>query len=94
MMHKGIDRDHSPVSRLDRPQAVIIILEAAHAECSSSNPTESTTARRIKKLLGKVVLAVNLGIARQGKPRRQADPRPAQVIGPVTLSGEDAIKTP
>jgi hypothetical protein len=31
-MDKRIARDHRPVTRLDRPQAVIVILEAADAE--------------------------------------------------------------
>ena len=43
-------------------------------------------------LLGDIVLAVDLRVASQRQPGRRCDSRAAQLVGPVTLGGEDQVK--
>jgi hypothetical protein len=43
-------------------------------------------------LLGDLVLAMDLRVARQRQPGRRGDSRTAEIFGAVTLSGEDPVK--
>src|ERR1700679_3563527 len=43
-------------------------------------------------LLGDIVLAMDLQVASERQPGRRCDSGAAQLVGPVTLSGEDQVK--